>query len=177
MKLNYFLFIFLFIISVGFVNVYFFYSESFNIKSENINNNLDFDKKYILNTNGEIKKENIEQKEIIQEFAIIPHFMIESNVVYDFYSKIKNEYKLEGIKDLNIVIISPNHFGVGENNFLSFDSKDKENKVCYSDFCNNLYSLVENKLIFDGNGKESIFKSDYLFSYKNGEYITKEHGI
>ncbi|UFX83395.1 AmmeMemoRadiSam system protein B [Candidatus Absconditicoccus praedator] len=115
---------------------------------------------------------------VVQEFAVIPHFMIQPQTVYNYYDKLNHKYALDEVDDLNIVLISPNHFGLGENNYISFYENPKTDSLCYDKWCiNNTKSLVDQELIYDGTGAESIFESDYLFRYKNGKYTTKEHGI
>lgn len=101
-------------------------------------------------------------------FAIIPHFMLDSDKVDQFYKTIKENYS----KDWNynpdkIVIISPNHF---------HSEIKKPQTICKSDFVyfnlqKEFFSDELNKLWIECNDSEKIF-------YSWGESIkTNEHWI
>ncbi|MCK9467243.1 MAG: hypothetical protein M0P94_02850 [Candidatus Absconditabacterales bacterium] len=97
---------------------------------------------------GNKKKYNI-------NFAVVPHFTIQEQVVHRQYKNIQDAYQLSG-KKINILIISPDHFYTLKNNNLKLNNLNKD--MCYKDTCLNV------KGVYEGNGRK----------YK--KYI-KEHGL
>lgn len=114
---------------------------------------------------------NFYKKEINNEFAIIPHFMIKPEIVDEFYAKLHEKYYPKIDK---IVLISPNHFWLWTKIFSSIDEKKE---VCYKNDCIKLNSLVDNNLIFSWKWNENIFNSDDLFKKDLDKIITNEHWI
>ncbi|HRU50475.1 MAG TPA: hypothetical protein P5155_03130 [Candidatus Absconditabacterales bacterium] len=97
----------------------------------------------------------MEQKKYHINFAVVPHFTIQEQVVHRQYKNIQDTYQLSG-KKINILIISPDHFYTLKNNNLKLNNIDKD--MCYKNTCLNV------KGVYEGNGRK----------YK--KHI-KEHGL
>lgn len=106
-------------------------------------------------------------------FAIIPHFMIRPDRVDNFYKYIFESYNITELKNLNIVLISPNHFGLWKYDFIS----SKKWKLCFRNDCIYSSSLIDGEIIFSGTWDDNMFQSDYLFQFKHWKYKTIEHWI
>jgi len=115
---------------------------------------------------------NISNKTLENHFAILPHFMLWKSKVDEFYKFLISKYNLSW-KKLNILIISPNHFWVGQNQFISFSNWN----LCFKNDCIYVNSLTDNKLIFNWywNLKYST-KDDLEYKIWNNLY-TSEHWI
>lgn len=88
-------------------------------------------------------------------FAVVPHFTIQEQVLHRQYKNIQDTYQLSG-KKINILIISPDHFYTLKNNNLKLNNIDKD--MCYKNTCLNV------KWVYEWNGRK----------YK--KHI-KEHGL
>ena len=143
--------------------------------------------KYIKNTKiKEIKKQigatKIESQVITREkaakvkmpnnFAILPHFMLNKAKVYEFYNFLVKKYQLSGQK-LNIVLMSPNHFWVWQHQFIWFTTWT----VCFHNDCIKLNSLIDNKIVFDGYGPNKFINSDDLQFKIWDNFYTLEHWL
>jgi len=66
-------------------------------------------------------------------FAIVPHFALQAQILENFYKFLQKTYSIKTNESINIVIISPDHFDVSNNNIdmLCKDSKD----FCYQGIC------------------------------------------
>ena len=123
-------------------------------------------------TGLEQQKLNINQIKIENNFAILPHFMLCKSKVRQFYDFLIKKYQLSG-KNLNIVLISPNHFWVWKHQFIWFDTWT----VCFHNECLKFNSLIDNKIVFDWYGKNKFIHSDDLqFKIWSGFY-SYEHWL
>ncbi len=102
--------------------------------------------------------QKIEKNEKV--FAIIPHHNLVNKDIDSYYQNLKNTYTNFN----NIVIISPNHFGLEARSF------PKDGKYC---FLNQLNSCVNGKAI------SSFWEKKMIASFEEKENYTniKEHGI
>lgn len=72
--------------------------------------------------------EILNQKQYKTYFAVLPHFSIEENIINAQYKNIKETYNISG-KNLQILIISPDHYKVMDDNIIKLKTVDKE--MCY----------------------------------------------
>jgi AmmeMemoRadiSam system protein B len=91
------------------------------------------------NTNTKRSSQNEQQK----FFAIIPHFTLQAKTIENFYTMLKETYKIKEREQLNIVLISPDHFNASKNNvdMLCKDTK----KFCYQGSCISAKALPSTK--------------------------------
>jgi AmmeMemoRadiSam system protein B len=120
--------------------------------------------------NIEVKKQT--KSKIENNFAILPHFMLNKNKVDEFYKFLVKKYGLLW-KKLNIVLISPNHFWEGNHQFIWFNTWN----VCFQNECINFNSIIDKNLIFNWYGKNKFISSDDLQFKIWNRFYTHEHGL
>lgn len=91
-------------------------------------------------------------------FAIIPHFSIKPKSIERFYRTLKSIYNIHHNEQINIILISPDHFGTNQENIALLCRDVKE--FCYKDSCVHAKPLPK------------VNNSDCL-----EEQETKEHGL
>jgi hypothetical protein len=77
----------------------------------------------------------LNQKNYKTYFAVLPHFSIEENIINAQYKNIKETYNISG-ENLQILIISPDHYKVMDSNILKLKNVNK--KMCYKANCINI---------------------------------------
>ena len=114
----------------------------------------------------------LKDHKIENNFAILPHFMINKWKVYGFYNFLVKKYQLSG-QNLNIVLLSPNHFWVWQHQFIWFGTWN----ICFHQDCLYVNSLIDNKIVFDGYGKNKFISSDDLQFKLWKKFYTNEHWL
>ena len=98
-----------------------------------------------------------------QHFAIIPHFMLDSKKVDQFYNFLSNEYW----EPDTIILISPNHFHTNENEIKTICENSQVN---YNSETVNLSAKLHKLWV-------QCDEENKIFSYRWNNLQTNEHGI
>lgn len=122
----------------------------------------------LLRVFGDNQKTNLNiPKQQQTYFAIIPHFALQTNTLEKFYHFLQTTYTIDDKEELNIVIISPDHFDASKN---SIDMLcENSNNFCYKNICKVAKSLPKTKTsgcINKKTTKEHGLGEHFIFIHK-----------
>lgn len=106
---------------------------------------------------------NAKNHENIQYLAVIPHFMIKSQRVSDFYAFLQKKYFSNFMPD-QIVLISPNHF---------FPNMQNPVSICTP----RSVKFNATRIFAQGRKESHIICDQNVFYQKGNQRYTKDHGL